>query len=533
MSLQVHHSLKFLFCGCAEEDRPYLQELEKHLAPLVSMGLIQRWSNSQVEPGQNAKAEIERNLDAADLIVLLVSADLLASSFWTSLVQRALARNATGEAVVLPVLVRAAELAGLEISQLVLLPRNRRPVASWADRDEAWSDVVNAVRAMADGSANNTQETLALHLPQRVRNLIHSKTDDFVGREHVFTALAEFVDAQRSGYFTLLGDPGMGKSAILAEYVRRTGSVVHFNSCSDGVNGTAQFLESLGGQLRDRYGVRAPLASAAPHEQGTVLYRLLEEAAARVYPEKLVVGIDALDEVEKTSDIHANVLLLPRVLPRGIFCFVTSRPDKLRLRVEVPQHCLDLGHFPKENRRDARRYLEARVRREALQNWLRIHGTSAADLIDALVEKSEGNFMYLWYVLSDLELARAKDLVLNNLPLGLVGYYEDHWRRMGMEAEPLPREKIKILKVLAQLPRPEPLAFIVTSSGEDPVLVQKVLTAWDPFLHEQPRDGAICYSIYHASFRDFLRDSPLIKAAGMTTEHVNQLMARNVLDSLL
>jgi len=30
------------------------------------------------------------------------------------------------------------------------------------------------------------------------------------------------------GYFTIEGDPGAGKSAILAEYVRRTGCIAHF-----------------------------------------------------------------------------------------------------------------------------------------------------------------------------------------------------------------------------------------------------------------------------------------------------------------
>ncbi|AFZ19611.1 hypothetical protein Mic7113_3900 [Allocoleopsis franciscana PCC 7113] len=62
------------------------------------------------------------------------------------------------------------------------------------------------------------------------QTLIDNKTKDFVGRKYVFHAIAEFLENQPNGYLIIEGDPGIGKSAILAEYVRRTGCVAHFNS---------------------------------------------------------------------------------------------------------------------------------------------------------------------------------------------------------------------------------------------------------------------------------------------------------------
>ena len=53
----------------------------------------------------------------------------------------------------------------------------------------------------------------------RFQALIEDKTKDFVGREYVFNAIADFLTNQPNGYFIIEGDPGMGKSPILAEYI--------------------------------------------------------------------------------------------------------------------------------------------------------------------------------------------------------------------------------------------------------------------------------------------------------------------------
>ena len=53
----------------------------------------------------------------------------------------------------------------------------------------------------------------------RFQALIEDKTKDFVGREYVFNAIADFLTNQPNGYFIIEGHPGMGKSAILAEYI--------------------------------------------------------------------------------------------------------------------------------------------------------------------------------------------------------------------------------------------------------------------------------------------------------------------------
>lgn len=55
--------------------------------------------------GDEWRAQIERNLDSANVILLLVSADFIASDYGRSEeVSRALARHAAGEARAIPVI---------------------------------------------------------------------------------------------------------------------------------------------------------------------------------------------------------------------------------------------------------------------------------------------------------------------------------------------------------------------------------------------------------------------------------------------
>ena len=60
------------------------------------------------------------------------------------------------------------------------------------------------------------------------QSLIQDKTEGFVGREYVFDAIQAFIQDNKKGYITIIGDPGQGKSAILAKYVQNTGSIAHF-----------------------------------------------------------------------------------------------------------------------------------------------------------------------------------------------------------------------------------------------------------------------------------------------------------------
>jgi tetratricopeptide (TPR) repeat protein len=136
-----------VFISYHEKDEKLREELEKHLTTLHREKAITSWHDRKIVAGQEIKGEIDKYLNRAGLILLLVSPDFLASDYhWTVEITRALERNAAGKARVIPVLLRHADWETAPIDKLSPLPRNRQPVKSWTDWDEAFLQVIKGIR---------------------------------------------------------------------------------------------------------------------------------------------------------------------------------------------------------------------------------------------------------------------------------------------------------------------------------------------------------------------------------------------------
>ena len=68
-----------VFCSYAEADRIWLEKLETHLSLLKRQNLISTWHKHLVLPGTNWEQDSDSHLNSASVILLLISADFLAS----------------------------------------------------------------------------------------------------------------------------------------------------------------------------------------------------------------------------------------------------------------------------------------------------------------------------------------------------------------------------------------------------------------------------------------------------------------------
>ena len=363
------------------------------------------------------------------------------------------------------------------------------------------------------------------------QSLIQDKTEGFVGREYVFDAIQAFIQENKKGYFTIIGDPGMGKSAILAKYVQDTRCIAHFNVQLQGPNRTDQFLESVCKQLVARYQLSYdPLPSNATRD-GDFLGQLLDEVAQRSNGQPVVIAVDALDEVDSGSYRDANILYLPPHLPNGVYFIMTRRRGvEVPFTTYAPVQITSLLDYQIDSQRDVRLYIQNRVDdSEKLRQQINERQETIIVFTDKIVDKSENNFMYLRYVLQDIEKGLYKDLSLESFPQGLQGYYDFHWRRMGMTANPLPDAKIKIVYILGEVKQPVSRQQICDFSGEDTRILQTVLNEWEQFLHELLKDNQKFYSVYHASFRDFLHRKDILEKTGVTIPGIHQLIVNSLI----
>jgi hypothetical protein len=138
-----------IFFSYSHDDEALRDQLEKHLASLKHEGAVESWHDRRILPGKNLDGAIDSHIDSAEVILLLVSASFLSSHYCYSIeMQRALERHAKGECKVVPVILRACDWSHSPLGKLMAVPRDGKPITSWTNLDEAFTDVVRQIRLL-------------------------------------------------------------------------------------------------------------------------------------------------------------------------------------------------------------------------------------------------------------------------------------------------------------------------------------------------------------------------------------------------
>lgn len=136
-----------LFFSYSHADSDLRDQLEKHLAMLKRQGRIDAWHDRKIVVGDSLDDRISEHLEVASIVLLLVSSDFLSSEYCYGVeMHRALKRHHAGEARVVPIILRPCDWKSAPFAGLLAAPTDARPVTKWADRDEAWLDVVEAIK---------------------------------------------------------------------------------------------------------------------------------------------------------------------------------------------------------------------------------------------------------------------------------------------------------------------------------------------------------------------------------------------------
>jgi tetratricopeptide (TPR) repeat protein len=213
------------FCSYAHEDEVWRQKLETHLSLLRRQGLVSFWHNRLITPGTDWAQAIDSHLETASIILLLVSADFFASDYCYGIeMQHALKRHETGEARVIPLLVRLVDWKNAPFAHLQCLPTDARPLSIWQDEDMALTDVATGIRRVLEDLPLLAASAPRAALPA-IWNIPYSRNPFFLGRE---SELAQVRQRLQAGQTMALSQPqaisglgGIGKTQVALEYAYR------------------------------------------------------------------------------------------------------------------------------------------------------------------------------------------------------------------------------------------------------------------------------------------------------------------------
>ena len=204
-----------VFYSYSHEDKALREALETHFAMLRQNQLIKEWHDDAINPGEQWDAAIKENLRKADIILLLVSADFLASKYiWEVELQIAIQRHQTGEAQVIPIILRPCDWRNSVLGPLKALPEDGKPITTWENRDTALLQVAQAIRQLFPSSAPphtaqpSTSSAIVITTPPLVK--------DWVGRSEETTQLQNWLSNPDTTLIGIQGLGGMGKSTLAA-----------------------------------------------------------------------------------------------------------------------------------------------------------------------------------------------------------------------------------------------------------------------------------------------------------------------------
>lgn len=341
--------------------------------------------------------------------------------------------------------------------------------------------------------------------PEYLQTIITEKSRNFVGREFVFSAINHFLNNYDKGYFTLMGEPGSGKSAIAAQYFNQNNNVVYYNfdfpqppllrgdnwenSLEKGGD-YETFLKIVNHQLIDILSSLETNQLDKELENNDNLFSLLLQKISDNLPQNkpLVIIIDGCHKLDLNQYKRgANLLYLPRYLAKNVYFILSRRPfpnNKSNLLIETPSQTLDLTNYPEENKQDIQTYLKTYANNQEILKRL---------------DKNETNFMYV------SEMVKHPNLSPETLPESLENYYQEHWDIINITLQQDPELSLKILQCLLQENSLISLETIAENLDEDEYDIEMILEEWRELLHLETKENIPYYQYYHPSFHHWLK----------------------------
>ena len=361
------------------------------------------------------------------------------------------------------------------------------------------------------------------------------KTKGFVGREWLFQEIDEWRAKDSPAVLLIVGEPGIGKSAIVATLVHRNldGQVLAYHCCRTDTPATlepASFVRSLAGMFSARLPEytraldcasvinslrRADTDPESAFEAAVLvpLHKIRQPQKNRYY-----LLIDALDEslTRARSPTIFDVLCtrLDRLPPwLGLIATTRNDPSVLNplrsLRVQIIT-----AQDPK-NQDDVRRFIRCRVREAPFRQKTKVDRKIAARLEHDLIRSSAGNFLFVRTALDAIESGQLSLDHIESLPPGLSSLYEIFFRRLFPNpAKDFGRSR-KVLETIAAAREPLTREQIAAVAGLDPEEeLPGILSRLSSFV--PAFEGR--YALFHKSLFDWLtgwdqaRDQPFAGA---------------------
>lgn len=140
-----------IFFSYAHEDGAFMDAVREHLINFQYEGKIEKWHDRMIPPGTEWRGEVDYRLRRSRIILLLVSVNFLKSRYIFHVeMKEALARHASGESRVIPIILAPCLWKRTALAELQVLPAEGKPITQWGDGVSAYADVAEGIMQVVD-----------------------------------------------------------------------------------------------------------------------------------------------------------------------------------------------------------------------------------------------------------------------------------------------------------------------------------------------------------------------------------------------
>jgi WD40 repeat protein len=351
--------------------------------------------------------------------------------------------------------------------------------------------------------------------------LLAEKLKGFTGREWLFQEIEEWRAQGSMPVLLLVGEPGMGKSAIIAALVQRNlGShVLAYHCCRSDTpatlepGGFVRGLAAMFGSSLEEYATMLEGPTVANFLQCSdtdpvsafeaailgPLHNIRQPEAGRCY-----VLIDSLDEaltrVRRPTIVDVISTRLDR-LPPWLRIVATTRSDPSVLGQLRSLRAHIFSAQDPRNQDDVRRFILSRLAEPILRDKAEASSKSPLAVTNDLLKSSAGNFLFVTTALDAVENGQLTFDQIENLPPGLSSLYEIFFNRLFRDAGVDFGISRQVLETVATAREPLAREQIATVTGLDAAEeLPGILARLASFVPAS--EGR--YSFFHKSLFDWL-----------------------------
>lgn len=135
-----------IFISYCHKNETYVEDFEKYISPMKDKYNLDLWRDTENKAGEKFQKKIDEQLNQSDIILLFISSDFLSSDACKKELKQSLELKEKQNIILIPIILFTCEWQETELKNLLVVPKDAKPVSDFEDKNKAWQDITNSIK---------------------------------------------------------------------------------------------------------------------------------------------------------------------------------------------------------------------------------------------------------------------------------------------------------------------------------------------------------------------------------------------------